>query len=581
MRGDEGSLLCTMDAVREEDRARVAKMLFDISCIPMNEQSGNGGKEQYERRMALLREAADLGHLGAAGQLCVFDAKYCVAEQQDWVHKVDCMPLDRPFAHSLDALPFHPADVGLDEDNYMYADIVDGAAAADDAALNGLTADDAQLVGLVMLHDAAAHQNCSWSQAWLGILLASATPTLRQRGVENSSVAWLVLAANHGDPSAMHYVGTFHLTGDKGIRVDEKKGFDLIAQAAAMDFPAAHASLFGCLSSGIGTSVDHDRAYKSLLTAASLDVPGACHNIGQMHFASGDVVTAMKHWRLAIEARSPTTCYWIGSSALDPESRLYSRLEGEFPPEKAIELLTIAAEDAESDPETTLEARLDLGRVFEHGIAGHVEPDQVKAARWFSDAADLSGDASDLVRVMRKGLGSKTSEQERIAHFAKFFDTPLMTVAMGGLLGGNTDEAMAALRQCVAKEREELAKLAELLHTGASQPTDRALAADCLLEPNPVDLTALRALPKITLLRALRRKVHGVTSFPLKDMVKAGTLKEEKKRLKKTVDNRRKKEKRRAKEAAEAAEAAMAAAEAAAAVEAPDAAVPIGIEYID
>ena len=102
------------------------------------------------------------------------------------------------------------------------------------------------------------------------------------------------------DPHALCDLAIDYGYGQNGLSVDHTKCVDLMRQSAALGCPIAHFQL-GVFhhEGGMGLEQNEKESLKYLRKAAEKGNIKALHNLGCAENESGDIVAAMRHWRLS------------------------------------------------------------------------------------------------------------------------------------------------------------------------------------------------------------------------------------------------------------------------------------------
>ena len=102
------------------------------------------------------------------------------------------------------------------------------------------------------------------------------------------------------DPNALFSMAMKYGDGTHGLPVDEVKCIDLMRQAAALGFPSAQYQLGNFHHYGeMGLGQNEVKALKYWAKAAEGGDLTSLHNLGCIEADRGDLVAAMRHWRLS------------------------------------------------------------------------------------------------------------------------------------------------------------------------------------------------------------------------------------------------------------------------------------------
>ena len=102
------------------------------------------------------------------------------------------------------------------------------------------------------------------------------------------------------DPNALFSMAMKYGDGTHGLPVDEVKCIDLMRQAAALGFPSAQYQLGNFHHYGeMGLGQNEVKALKYWEKAAEGGDLTSLHNLGCIEADRGDLVAAMRHWRLS------------------------------------------------------------------------------------------------------------------------------------------------------------------------------------------------------------------------------------------------------------------------------------------
>ena len=102
------------------------------------------------------------------------------------------------------------------------------------------------------------------------------------------------------DPEALFSMAMKYGDGTHGLPVDQVKCIDLMRQAAALGFPSAQYQLGNFHQYGeMGLGQNEEKALKYWAKAAEGGDLTSLHNLGCIEADRGDLVAAMRHWRLS------------------------------------------------------------------------------------------------------------------------------------------------------------------------------------------------------------------------------------------------------------------------------------------
>ena len=102
------------------------------------------------------------------------------------------------------------------------------------------------------------------------------------------------------DPKALFNIGMDYGDGDFGLPVDHAKCIELLRESAELGNPDAHYQLGNQYRNGArGLEKNAEEAFKYFKKAAEGGHLASRHNIGAIEANNGDVVAAMRHWRLS------------------------------------------------------------------------------------------------------------------------------------------------------------------------------------------------------------------------------------------------------------------------------------------
>ena len=102
------------------------------------------------------------------------------------------------------------------------------------------------------------------------------------------------------DPIALVNLANDYGFGRLGLPVDHAKCIDLLRESAGLGFPAAQFQLGNYHGTGMmGLKKNAEEAFKYFKKAAEGGHLASRHNIGAIEANNGDVVAAMRHWRLS------------------------------------------------------------------------------------------------------------------------------------------------------------------------------------------------------------------------------------------------------------------------------------------
>ncbi len=153
--------------------------------------------------------------------------------------------------------------------------------------------------------------------------------------------AWLMKAAERGDPDAQTDVGFMYRSG-QGVAQDFQRALQWLTKAADQRNQEAEAGLGDMYSFGLGVTPDAKQAFEWYMKAASRGLAAACYNVGHM-LATGKGVRENFHQALR----------WLRTAA-----------EKDFPP-----------------------AQNQIGVMYEQGQG--VEQDYTEAVKWYRMAAEV------------------------------------------------------------------------------------------------------------------------------------------------------------------------------------------------